>query len=273
MARAVATYVIGDIQGCHAALVQLLARIEFDRARDRLWLVGDLVNRGPASLPVLRFFVAHRDVTTAVLGNHELYLLGRAAGAVPRSRDDTLDEVFAAADVDALVDVVRHLPVVAGDATHLLVHAGFHPTWTRETIVAEARAIEAALRGPDWRAFIALYFKRPRPPWSPDLEPLSRAAAALQIMTRIRFVGPDQAPVEGSGPPELAPEGTRPWFRAPAWRAPAGVTIVHGHWASLGLWITADHVALDSGCVWGGLLTALRLDDRAVFAVSGRIDD
>jgi len=269
----VATYVIGDIQGCRAPLEQLLGRVGFDRVRDRLWLVGDLVNRGPDSLGVLRFFAAHRDVTTAVLGNHELYLLGRAAGVVPRTRDDTLDAILEAADRDALVDLVRHLPVVAGDARHLLVHAGFHPRWRRATIDAEAQAIEDALRGPAWRDFLALYFRRPRPTWAPGLEPLPRAAAALQIMTRIRFVGPDEEPIEGSGPPELAPPEVVPWFRTPTWQAPAGVTIVHGHWASLGLWIEPGHVALDSGCVWGGLLTAMRLEDRAVFAVSCRVDD
>ena len=158
------------------------------------------------------------------------------------------------------------------DDAHVMVHAGMHPRWTLDTMRREARAIEAALRGPEWKAFVALYFRRPRPPWSATLPEPQRHAAALQIMTRVRFVDDRDEPVEGSGPPELAPAGVVPWFRASAWQAPEQV-IVHGHWASLGLWITPRHVALDSGCVWGGLLTALRLDDRAVFAVSCRVDD
>ncbi|MFO0749543.1 MAG: symmetrical bis(5'-nucleosyl)-tetraphosphatase [Myxococcota bacterium] len=268
-----ATYAIGDLQGCFRQFQQLLERIRFDPARDRLWLVGDLVNRGPESLDVLRWLVAHDHCATVVLGNHDLYLLGRAANVTPATGQDTLGAVLYAPDRDALIDWLRRRPVVVCDERHLMVHAGFHPRWELERdILAQAAGIEAALRAPDWKDFVALYFRRPRPPWSPSQTGRERLASALGVMTRIRFVGADCEPLDGSGPPERARPGVVPWFRA-ATRAPLGRIVVHGHWASLGLWIDDSHYALDSGCVWGGLMTALRLEDRATYAVPCRDEE
>lgn len=268
-----ATYAIGDVQGCFGPFQELLERIRFDPDRDRLWLVGDLVNRGPESLATLRWLVAHDHAVTAVLGNHDLYLLGRVLGVAGVTQPDLLSAVLHAPDRDDLVEWLRRRPVVACDERHVMVHAGFHPTWDlARDILPQARAIEAALSGPAWRDMVALYFRRPRPPWSPKQTGDQRLASALGVMTRIRFVGRDGEPVDGSGPPERAAPGLVPWFRAPQ-RPPLGRVVVHGHWASLGLWLEPDHYAVDSGCVWGGLMTAVRLEDRAVFSVSSRTDD
>lgn len=269
-----ATYAIGDLQGCFRPFVQLLERIRFDAARDRLWLVGDLVNRGPDSLETLRWLRDHDASVTAVLGNHDLYLLGRIAGcAPPAAVPDMLAAVMHAHDRESLIDWLRARPVVVSDERHVMVHAGFHPRWDlARDIVPQAEAIAAELRGPHWRDMMAAYFKRPRPPWTATLSGRERLAAALGVMTRIRFVGHDLEPIEGSGAPENARPGVVPWFRAPG-RTPIDKIVVHGHWASLGLWIEAGHYALDSGCVWGGLMTALRLEDKALFALNCRDDE
>lgn len=268
----VATYAIGDVQGCFEPFMQLLERVRFDPGHDRLWLVGDLVNRGPRSLDVLRWLHAHDRCVTAVLGNHDVYALARAFDAVPPTHDDTLGELLAAPDRDALITWLAARPVLHQSEGHVLVHAGLLPAWDLPAAHAEARAIEAAL-GADPRAFLAAYFHRPRRPWSwSPLSDVERAVAALSVMTRLRFVDAEGAPAPGAAPPESppAPE-TVPWFRA-AGRRSRGTPIVFGHWAALGLWIEGDVLALDSGCVWGGSLAAVRLEDRAVFAVPARRD-
>jgi len=264
-----ATYAIGDVQGCYRPLMQLLERLRFEPSRDRLWLVGDLVNRGPESLATLRWLMDHDQSVDAVLGNHDLYLLGRVAGVVSKVNDDTLATVYAAKDRDAIIDWLRRRPVLVADDRHVMVHAGLHPKWGLADAVAEAAAIEARLRSDQWTDMVASYFRKPRPAWSPTLSEDARNAAALGVMTRIRFVGPDLEPMDGSGSPERPPPNGRPWFRAVG-RAHLGRIVVHGHWASLGLWVEDDHYALDSGCVWGGMLTALRLEDRAVFSLTCR---
>jgi len=267
-----ATYAIGDIQGCFAPLMQLLERVRFDPERDRLWLVGDLVNRGPRSLEVLRWLVAHDRCVTAVLGNHDVYALARAFDAAPPTADDTLAELLSAPDRDALVAWLVRRPVLHQSEGHALVHAGLLPGWDLPAAHAEARAIEAALLA-DPRAFLAAYFHRPRRPfsWNP-LSDMERAVGALAVMTRLRFVDAHGAPVSGATPPEAPPRpDAAPWFLSPERRS-RGTPVVFGHWAALGLWIDGDVLALDSGCVWGGSLTAVRLEDRAVFAVPARRD-
>jgi len=265
----VATYAIGDLQGCYEPFMQLLARIGFDAARDRLWLVGDLVNRGPRSLDVLRFLVAHAERVTAVLGNHDIYALARAFDAAPATADDTLGAVWSAPDRDPLVAWLLRRPVLVEDRGYAMVHAGLLPSWDLASARGEARHVEAALRAAP-RDFLEAYFRRRRLPWSPSLAGPDKAIAALSVMTRLRFVLPDGTAVGGAGPPEAPPQQDAvPWFRAPARRS-LGTPIIFGHWASLGLWIDNDVLALDSGCVWNGSLTALRLEDRAVFAVPAR---
>ena len=262
-----ARYAIGDIQGCKASLDRLLALIAFSPSRDELWLVGDLVNRGPRSLDVLRWARELGSVVTTVLGNHDLHLLARAAGATGAKRRDTLDDVLAAPDCDALMDWLRTRPLVHVDRTHLLVHAGLHPAWTAADARARAAEIEHELAAPTWRAFLAATHGGSTPRWDAKLGGGDRWRAILAYLVRARMLKPDGRIVaDYDGPPAGAPSGTLPWFAMPkaAWTTH---TVVFGHWAALGLDLGKHHVALDTGCVWGKSLTAFRIDDRSVFQV------
>jgi bis(5'-nucleosyl)-tetraphosphatase (symmetrical) len=261
-----ARYAIGDVQGCMASLERLLALVGFSPGRDDLWMVGDLVNRGPRSLDVLRW--AHRlgDAVTCVLGNHDLHLLARAAGTVGAKPRDTLDAVLAAPDRDRLLDWLRAQPLVVTTATHALVHAGLHPRWTIDDALALAGELETQLRGPTWRSFVAQLGGTP-PRWSPHLGGGDRWRAILAYFVRARMLKPDgRVEPDYDGPPAGAPPGCVAWFREPnaGW---ATHTVVFGHWAALGLDLGRHHIALDTGCVWGRQLTAIRLDDRMVFQV------
>ncbi len=259
-----ATYAIGDVQGCYEPLTRLLARVRFDPGRDRLWFVGDLVNRGPASLETLRFMARH-DVT-AVLGNHDTYALARAFEVVPPTPDDTLSAVWSAPDRDALVDWLLARPVLHEEGGFAMVHAGLLPAWDLEAARAEARLVERHLRA-DPRAFLARAFRKPRPAWSPELQGVERAVAALGVFTRLRFVDAGGQAVPGASPPEQPPTPeARPWFEAGRWEAP----VVFGHWAALGLWVDERVLALDSGCVWGNSLTAVCLENLAIYSVTAR---
>ena len=262
-----ATYAIGDIQGCFAPLERLLRRIAFDPERDRLWLVGDLVNRGPDSLAVLRWAMAHDRAVVSVLGNHDLHLLARYAAVIGPSSDETIGPLLSAPDADALVGWLGRRPLLHREAGYVMVHAGLLPSWTVDEAEGLARDIEAELRGPGRPAFLhALYHQRPRR-FAWELDPRTRRLVATAVLTRVRTVDAEgQATARFKGPPEEAPPGQTPWFQVPG-RASAGTPILFGHWAALGLWVEGDVMALDSGCVWGGSLTALRLEDRAVFAV------
>jgi bis(5'-nucleosyl)-tetraphosphatase (symmetrical) len=262
----VATYAIGDIQGCMASLTRLLALIDFNRAGDQLWLVGDLVNRGPRSLDVLRWAYDHDAVITCVLGNHDLHLLARAAGAAPPKKRDTLDEVLAARDSTRLIDWLRTQPLFRAAQHYALVHAGLHPGWTVADAAAHAAEIEHELRAPTWRAFLA-QLVGPTPRWNPRLGGSDRWRAILAYLSRARMLRPDgRVEPDFAGPPSEAPAGLVPWFTFPdpAW---ATHTIVFGHWSALGLDLGPHHAALDTGCVWGRSLTAMRLDDRTVFQI------
>lgn len=259
-----ARYAIGDIQGCMASLERLLTLISFSH-NDHLWLVGDLVNRGPRSLDVLRWARDHEASITCVLGNHDLHFLARAAGAAPEKPRDTLDELLAAPDCDRLVDWLRRQPLAHLDRSHLLVHAGLHPRWTAEQALHLGGEIERELRGPGWRAFLAQISEGPPPRWDPRLGGGDRWRAILAYLVRARTLRPDgRVEPHFTGPPTQAPPGCVPWF---AWPDPAWAThtVVFGHWAALGLAIGPRHLGLDTGCVWGKALTAIRLDDRMVF--------
>ncbi|MBX3162589.1 MAG: symmetrical bis(5'-nucleosyl)-tetraphosphatase [Deltaproteobacteria bacterium] len=261
-----ARYAIGDVQGCMASLERLLALIDFAPARDHLWFVGDLVNRGPRSLDVLRWAMDHDAVITCVLGNHDLHLLARAAGAAGEKKRDTLDEVLAAPDCDRLIDWLRCRPLLHLDPKYVLVHAGLHPQWTAPDARARAAEIERELRGPTWRAFLTQIHGSP-PRWDARLGGGDRWRAILAYLVRARTCKLDGRVVpDFDGPPAQAPAGAVPWFALPA-RAWTTHTVVFGHWAALGLDIGAHHVGLDTGCVWGRSLTAIRLDDRMVFQV------
>jgi bis(5'-nucleosyl)-tetraphosphatase (symmetrical) len=260
----VATYAIGDIQGCMSSLERLLALINFSPTEDRLWLVGDLVNRGPRSLDVLRWARDHDRVITCVLGNHDLHLLARAAGAAAHKKRDTLDDVLDARDADRLLDWLRRRPLFHAEGNLALVHAGLHPQWTIDDAKARAAEIEHELRAPTWRAFLA-QLQGPTPRWDARLGGGDRWRAILAYLARARMLKADgRVDTDFDGPPNEAPAGLVPWFQFPnaAWRTH---TIVFGHWSALGLDLGAHHLALDTGCVWGRALTALRLDDRMVF--------
>ena len=262
-----ATYAIGDVQGCFEELQALLGTIGFDRGKDRLWFVGDLVNRGPKSLETLRFVRDLGEGSVCVLGNHDLHLLALALGSAKRRKDDTLEEVLAAPDCGELLDWLRRLPLVHLNAGHLLVHAGLPPQWDADEARALAKEVEAELRGPQHRKFLAnLYGSRPDR-WSDGLRGIGRLRAIVNAMTRMRFCKPDGTmEFRSKGEATQAPAGYLPWFEVPG-RKSAGVTVICGHWSALGLRVTPNLLALDSGCVWGGNLTAVRLEDRRLYEI------
>jgi len=264
----VATYAIGDVQGCYDTLMRLVDSLPLGNG-DRLWLVGDLVNRGPRSTDVLRWVKNQGERCIAVLGNHDLHLLSMAAGARRPKGRDTAQEVLAAADADELIDWLRHRPLAHREGSWLMVHAGIHPSWTADETMDCAAELETVLRSEDWEdGFAALRDDRSDSGWDPDLRGKKRRRSALAILTRMRCVrrSGDQWLLDHDfvGPPAEAPAGLVPWFDAP--RVERSARIVFGHWAALGLVIRDDILALDSGCVWGKALTAVRLDDDRVFA-------
>jgi len=266
----VATYAIGDIQGCHAELCALLAHIAFSPRDDRLWLVGDLVNRGPASLAVLREVRALGASAVTVLGNHDLHLLTVAAGHRPPHAGDTLDDILGAPDREALIAWLAAQPLVYCEGDYLLVHAGVLPSWTAAQAQALSGEVAAAMRGPGFSEFLrALYGDEPRT-WRNDLAGMDRLRAIVNACTRLRFCAPDDTMEfrEKRGA-AYAPAGYLPWYAQPA-RRTAGNVVVCGHWSTHGLLLAARVLMLDSGCVWGGPLTAVRLEDRAVFQVPSR---
>jgi bis(5'-nucleosyl)-tetraphosphatase (symmetrical) len=256
-----ATYAIGDVHGCFKTLQKLLRKIQYDARHDRLWFVGDLVNRGPRSLAVLRWAAEQGDRIVVVLGNHDLHLLGRAAHVSAPKRRDSLAEILEAPDRDDLLDWLRHRPLLHREGEHLLVHAGLFPAWTPGRAEELAREAEAALRGgaPD---LLASNDRKLDEHWSESLPPEERVRVALAGFAKIRTL--DEAGrmcASFSGSPDQAPEGCRPWFADPDRRS-GGVTVLFGHWAALGLWMEDSLAGLDTGCAWGRELTALRLDDR-----------
>jgi len=263
-------YAIGDIQGCHAELCQLLDLIGFSPRADRLWLVGDLVNRGPDSIAVLREVKALGDAAVTVLGNHDFHLLTAAAGHAKLHKQDTLASVLAAPDRDELVHWLQRRPLVVVEDERLLVHAGLLPQWTPATALMLSREVQSMLAGPRADAFLAaLYGDEPRA-WRDDLEGFDRLRVAVNAFARLRFCTADgtMALDEKRGP-GTAPDGYRPWFEHEG-RASAGVTVVCGHWSTLELRLLPNMLMLDSGCIWGGPLTAVRLPDRRVYQVPGR---
>jgi bis(5'-nucleosyl)-tetraphosphatase (symmetrical) len=265
-----AHYAIGDIQGCHAELCQLLDVIGFSRADDRLWLVGDLVNRGPESLAVLREVIALGDAAVTVLGNHDFHLLTIAAGYRKPHRSDTLDAILGAPDCDELVDWLARRPLVAVDGDRLLVHAGLLPQWTPAAALALSREVEAVLADERRHAFLgALYGDEPAL-WRDDLAGNDRLRAIVNACTRLRFCTADgRMEFREKRGSRYAPDRYRAWFMHEG-RASGGVTVVCGHWSTQGLLLAPNVLMLDSGCLWGGALTAIRLPDRRVYQVPSR---
>jgi bis(5'-nucleosyl)-tetraphosphatase (symmetrical) len=264
-------YAIGDIQGCHAELCQLLEMIGFSPRSDRLWLVGDLVNRGPGSLAVLREVKALGDAAVTVLGNHDFHLLTVAAGHARQHKRDTIAPILEARDRDELLSWVRSKPLVVIEDDRVLVHAGLLPEWTPETALALSGEVQAALAAADHDAFLRGLYGDTPDAWRADLEGFDRLRVIVNACTRLRFctAGGRMDFREKRGPGH-APEGLRPWFSHEA-RASADKTIVCGHWSTHELLLAPNVLMLDSGCLWGGTLTAVRLDDRRVFQVPSRL--
>ncbi|MBK1718047.1 symmetrical bis(5'-nucleosyl)-tetraphosphatase [Thiocystis violacea] len=257
------TYAVGDIQGCYAELRRLLERIAFDPATDRLWFVGDLVNRGPESLAVLRFVRDLGDAAIIVLGNHDLHLLALAAGNPKHAKKSTLEAVLRAPDRDELLHWLRHRPLLHHDAglALTLIHAGLPPEWDLTEARACAAELEAALQGDEHPAFLSEMYGNKPGRWSPDLSGMERLRFITNSLTRLRFCEPDGTlALKEKGEIGSQAPGRLPWFRMPGRRTRRD-RIVFGHWSTLGYWQGDNVWAVDSGCLWGGSLTALRLDE------------
>jgi bis(5'-nucleosyl)-tetraphosphatase (symmetrical) len=265
-----ALYAIGDIQGCHTEFCELLDLIGFSPREDRLWLVGDLVNRGPDSLAVLREVMALGDAATTVLGNHDFHLLTVAAGHRTPHEGDTIDTILAAPDRDAVVDWLTARPLVAIDGDLLLVHAGLLPSWTPATALMLSREVQAMLASDRAHDFLGvLYGDEPRR-WHDDLAGDDRLRVIVNACTRLRFcTADDTMELREKRGPARTPAGFLPWFAHPERRS-AGVTVVCGHWSTLDLLLAPNVLMLDSGCLWGGTLTGVRLADRRVYQVPSR---
>lgn len=262
------TFAIGDLQGCAPSLAELLDQLPPSAS---LRFVGDLVNRGPASLETLRTVKAHGDRARTVLGNHDIHLLAVAAGVRKKGKSDTLDDILSAPNCDELLTWLRHQPLAIHENDFLIVHAGVLPQWTASQVVDLAREVEAELQGSNWQGFLADVFGNAADRWRDDLCGIERHRVVVNALTRLRFCSTDGVmdlkTKEGLG---KAPAGVMPWFDVPG-RRTADTTMVCGHWSTLGLVLRSNLMALDTGCVWGGKLTAARLahdpDARTIIQV------
>ncbi len=269
MEKTVATYAIGDIQGCHDALRRLLDVIHFDPQRDHVWFVGDLVNRGPQSLQTLRFIISLGDAAVSILGNHDLHLLVAASGYTKQYPGDTLSDILDAPDREQLLHWLRQQKLMHAGNGYVMVHAGLLPQWTIAKALALAGEVETVLRGNDHDAFLRpLYGNKPSA-WRDDLTGDERLRVIVNALTRMRLCTA-QGDMEFTHKlaPVNMPAGFMPWYEVPR-RASAGTPVLFGHWASLGVLLRPDVIGLDSGCVWGRKLTAMRLEDRRVFQCGG----
>ena len=260
-----ATYAIGDVQGCFDELRALLTKVQFAK-RDRLWFVGDLVNRGPKSLDVLRFVRDLGERAVVVLGNHDLHLVTQHEGFAKPRKDDTFTDVLEAPDRRELVDWLRARPLMHVEADHAMVHAGLLPQWSIARALGLAGEVQSALKARSYREFLASMYGGKPDEWRDDLKGWDRLRVIVNAMTRMRFCSPEgRMDFQAKG--AKAPKGYRPWFDL---RSKEKQRLVFGHWSALGLKVTERLAGLDSGCVWGGKLTALRLEDRTLHAVPCR---
>jgi bis(5'-nucleosyl)-tetraphosphatase (symmetrical) len=253
-------YLIGDLQGCCDALERLLQRLDFSASRDRLWLLGDLVNRGPESLATLRRLQGLGSAATCLLGNHDLHLLAVAHGVRPAHRSDTLQPILQAPDREPLLDWLRQQRLAVFEAGWLMVHAGVVPQWSRDDTLAAAAEVESVLRGPALPDFLQAMYGNEPARWSADLAGHDRLRFTVNVLTRLRFCTADGTmdfkTKDGAG---AAPEGFMPWFDVPG-RRTADTPVAFGHWSTLGLLNQPMLLGLDTGCIWGGQLTAARVD-------------
>ncbi|MFD1712088.1 symmetrical bis(5'-nucleosyl)-tetraphosphatase [Ottowia sp. GY511] len=255
-------YMIGDVQGCDSALARLLDEIAFSPSRDRLVLLGDLVNRGPESLAVIRRVRALGASAEALLGNHDLHLLAVAEGVRQPHRLDTVTDVLAAPEREALLDWLRQRPLALREQGVLMVHAGVLPRWTADQVLALAGEVQDVLRGPDWSAFLHQMYGNQPDRWDDALAGPARWRVIVNALTRLRLCTADgrmEFDTKDSQGADGAPPDFMPWFDVPG-RATAEDTVAFGHWSTLG-WLPdrPDLISLDTGCVWGGCLSAVRL--------------
>lgn len=262
-----ATYAIGDLQGCFNTLNLLLAKIKFDPSQDRLWFVGDLVNRGPGSLECLRFIRQLGDNATVVLGNHDLHLLARAEALTKPGKHDTLSPVLNAPDRDTLLSWLRNQRLLYTEGEFLMVHAGLPPQWDFALAIRLASEVESALRGGAYRELLANMYGNDPDLWRDDLTSSARQRLAINAMTRMRVVT-KSGRIDFDFKRGLAdlPNDLTPWFDS-IHASFADKTVIFGHWSALGLRVTDRTIGIDTGCAWGRELTAVRLEDRKVLQV------
>jgi len=262
-----ATYAIGDLQGCHQHFLGLLDHIGFNATRDKLWLVGDIVNRGPDSLALLRMLQELGDAVVMVLGNHDLHLLAIAAGAAQQKPGDTLQPILDAPDSAILLNWLRQRRLFYCEGEYALVHAGLLPAWHAEQAAELAQEVEAVLHGNQFQIFSRSMYGNTPDCWQDALQGEERWRVVINAMTRMRVCSADgRMNFSYKGSLSAIPHGLLPWFALPL-RASKATTIVFGHWSALGLHLLPNLIALDTGCVWQGCLTAVRLEDRKVFQV------
>ncbi|RUP28673.1 MAG: symmetrical bis(5'-nucleosyl)-tetraphosphatase [Curvibacter sp.] len=254
-----AMYLIGDVQGCNEALGRLLDTLGFSPSRDTIYLLGDLVNRGPDSAGVIRRLMKLDDAARCLLGNHDLHLLAAAEGLRPPGRKDTLQGLLQAKDRDILIDWIRHQPLARHENGVLMFHAGVLPSWTPQQVISLAQEVQRVLSGPDWLGFLRNMYGNLPLGWRDGLQGHDRLRVIVNALTRLRFCTPqgemEFASTEGAGD---GPPGYLPWFDVPG-RATADTVVAFGHWSTLGWQSRPNLMSLDTGCVWGGCLSAVRL--------------
>lgn len=267
------TYAIGDIQGCFHSFQSLLKKIQFNPAHDKLWFVGDLVNRGSGSLSMLRWMFDHQDAIVTVLGNHDLHTLVVAEGFVNPHRSDTIQALLDAPDAPQLLGWLKNQRLAYMAHDFLMVHAGLLPQWSAEQALNLSAEVEHALQGDHYREFLKHMYGNQPAGWHDHLAGWDRLRVITNAMTRMRICSSnDEMEFKFKGEVGNIPAGYLPWFKVPH-RASAQTPIVFGHWSALGLYQGDNVSALDTGCLWGGALTAMRLEDKVIFQVPCHIDD
>lgn len=263
-----AVWAVGDLQGCNRALQMLLAHPDVDKdANTEFWFCGDLVNRGPDSLGTLNTVMALEERAVCVLGNHDLHLLGVAAGIREPGKSDTISAILDSPDAGRYIDWLRHRPLAHYAQGHLMVHAGVLPQWSVSKTLALASEVEAALRSADWRDRLKKMYGNKPAKWNDSLRGRKRLRAIINALTRMRMCTPDGSMDFGHKGAPVVTEDYMPWFEVPD-RAAQNDVIIFGHWSVLGLLLRPNLVCLDTGCVWGRELTAMRLHDRKLVQVS-----
>lgn len=265
--KIMARYAIGDVQGCFDELEQLLSKIGFCYGTDTLWLTGDIVNRGPKSLDVLRFVMRHENCMQIVLGNHDLHLLAVAYSSGRLKKGDTLDDILNAADSKIMLDWLRHQPLMVAENEFLMVHAGLLPQWSAQEALSLAQEVENVLSSEDYREFFAQMYGNKPARYRPNLRGMERLRLILNVMTRIRAITPDnKLDFDFKSTYADLPDNLLAWFDAEN-RRYADHTVIFGHWSALGLYMDNNVIGLDTGALWGGALTAINLDTRAITQV------